>query len=99
VKGSIILRQCVGIALLLLAPMPAFAIDTKTAGQCVALGAMAKDYQAKAEAILAATTRAGYGELVELRAKKEFAYLARHKNDKSAQEAWIFQAVRACDAF
>jgi hypothetical protein len=77
----------------------AHAIDTRAAGRCVALGALSNDYAAKAEAVLSAASATGHRALVEQRAREEFAYLSRHKNDKAARKGWTFQAVRSCNQF
>ena len=74
-------------------------MDTKAAGRCVALGAMNQTYKAKAEAILDAAYRNGYGKLVEQNAREELGFVARHKDDKSAREGWAFAAIRACGQF
>ena len=87
------------LAIGLLVPASADAMDTNAAGRCVALGALSPDYQAKAEALLTAAAAQGYKALVMQRAREEFAYLAKHKHDDAAKQGWTFTAVRACGQF
>lgn len=68
-------------------------MDTKSAGRCLALGALSPRYEA--EAVLATATVRGYEAVVRQRVREEFAYLARHKNDKKAKDAWTYSAVAA----
>jgi hypothetical protein len=87
------------IAVFVLLSSSAFAMDTKAAGQCIALGALSREYQAKAEALLATAQRTGYGALVDQRVREEFAFLNKNKGDKSVTDGWARQAVHACNKF
>jgi len=92
-------RSAALVLFLALVGSPASAMDTKAAGKCVALGALDKNHQAKAEAILDAANRTGYGALVNQRVKEEFAFLAANKGNKAMTNGWILQAVSACRQF
>jgi hypothetical protein len=94
------MKFIVGLLLAIaMAPSAAHAMDTKAAGRCVALGTLSRSYEAKAEALLSAAAARGEGALVQLRAREEFAYLARIKHDQKGKEAWTFSAVTACGQF
>jgi hypothetical protein len=88
----LILLTAIGVA-------TAHAMNTKDAGQCVALGALSDSYAAKAQAVLATAKAQGYAALVEQRVREEFAWLKRHERDRAAKEGWMLAAVRACEQF